>query len=101
MTRLSAAAVYSDVASLRLGRFTPVAPSAARVTRLSAVSPKASTKLRLLPTVVHDRTAQDVVATMLAIRDTLINREWNHVEPWAINLSQLDQRLMRLAGGKP
>jgi hypothetical protein len=71
-----------------------------RVTRLFAVSPKTSTKIRLLPTVVHDRTAQDVVSTMLAIRDTLINREWSNVESWAINLSQLDQRLMRLAGGK-
>jgi hypothetical protein len=71
-----------------------------RVNRLFGLTPAGCSQLRLLPTVVHDLDATDVASTMLAIRDTLIGRSWYNVEPWAIGLSALDSRLLRLAGGQ-
>ena len=70
-----------------------------RVSRMCGTSPATSRKIRLVPTVVHDNSAADVVSTMLAIRDTLVGREWHEIEPWAIGFSDLDSRLHRLARG--
>lgn len=71
-----------------------------RANQLLGVSPVACPRIRLLPTVVHDSVATDVVDTMLLVRESLTGKNWADVEPWAIGLSSLDDRLVRLARGK-
>lgn len=71
-----------------------------RASQLCGTSPAACPRIRLLPTVVHDTAAQDVVDTMLLVRETLSSKNWSDVEPWAIGLSSLDDRLIRLARGQ-
>jgi hypothetical protein len=75
------------------------------VDRLNAMlgnSPQTSTRLRLLPTLVHERNGTDPQAKMLAVRQTLLGRGWapNAVEAWSIALSDLNQRVVRLAIGR-
>lgn len=71
-----------------------------RANQLTGVSPVACPRIRLLPTVVHDSAATDVVDTMLLVRESLTGKNWADVEPWAVGLSSLDGRLVRLARGK-
>jgi hypothetical protein len=56
--------------------------------------------VRLLPTLVHEKNGTTPHPKMLAIRETLIGLGWTEVEAWAIALSDLDQRLVRIATGK-
>jgi hypothetical protein len=37
---------------------------------------------------------------MLLVRESLTGKSWADVEPWAVGLSSLDGRLVRLARGK-
>lgn len=71
-----------------------------RANQLCGTSPGACPRIRLLPTVVHDSQAEDVVETMLLVRETLSSKSWGGVEPWAVGLSALDDRLVRLARGQ-
>lgn len=71
-----------------------------RANQLIGASPVACPRIRLLPTVVHDSAATDVVDTMLLVRESLTGKNWADVEPWAVGLSSLDARLVRLARGK-
>lgn len=71
-----------------------------RANLLCGPCPAACPRIRLLPTVVHDLAAEDVVETMLLVRETLSSKNWNDVEPWAVGLSSLDDRLVRLARGQ-
>jgi hypothetical protein len=72
-----------------------------RVTYLAGKSPQTSPKVSLLPTLVHERTNASPVTKMLAVREMLIGRGWDSkgIELWAIGLSNLEDRLIRLALG--
>ena len=69
---------------------------------LAGDGPQTSLRLRLIPTLVHTAESSPV-EKMVAINTTLIGRGWgsSQVQPWAIGLSTLDDRLLRLAMGKP
>lgn len=73
-----------------------------RVSALAGGSPRTSSRIRLIPTLVHERAGTDPQTKMLAIRQTLIGRGWaaGSVEGWAIGLADLDDRLVRLATGR-
>ena len=73
-----------------------------RVSALAGGAPRTSAGIQLLPTLVHERTGTDPRPKMLAIRETLLARGWapERVEAWAIGLTDLDERLIRLATGR-
>jgi hypothetical protein len=71
-----------------------------RVFRLAGNTPQTSSRVRLLPTMVHEKVGTAPDQKMLAVRETLIGMGWSEVEAWAIGLSDLDQRLVRIATGK-
>ena len=73
-----------------------------RVTALGGPSPYQSRGVRLIPTLLHDA-AHDPVTKMSAVRQVLIGRGWTSsvVECWSAALSDLDDRLTRLARGQP
>lgn len=73
-----------------------------RVSGLAGNSPASSPKIRLVPTLVHDRNSSPPATKMVAIRETLVGQGWiaDAVMPWAIGLTQLDDRLHRLAMGQ-
>ncbi len=75
---------------------------AERVQRLSATTPKECTRVRLMPTGVHDLGAGSPVPKMVAIRSSIAAFGWSvkAIEPWAIGLTDLDNRLLRLARGQ-
>jgi len=74
-----------------------------RVLKLGATTPKECTRIKLLPTGVHELSAGNPVQKMLAIRTTIAGLGWSPaaIEPWSIGLSDLDSRLLRLARGMP
>lgn len=71
-----------------------------RANQLAGTEPANCRRIRLLPTAVHDLTANDAAETMLVVRETLTARGWQNVEAWAIGLSSLDNRIVRLAKGR-
>ena len=75
---------------------------ARRASALAGGSPRTSSQVRLLPTMVHERAGADPQTKMLAIRETLLSRGWaaGAVVGWAIGLTDLDDRLVRLATGR-
>ena len=72
-----------------------------RVTALGGPAPDRARGIQLIPTLLHDA-AHDSSAKMVAIRQALIGRGWatDAVGCWSIALSDLDQRLTRLARGQ-
>ena len=74
-----------------------------RVDNLAGNSPKTSPKITLVPTLVHERQGSEPQTKMVAIRSTLCSttKGWSSsaVESWAIGLSDLNSRLIRLAMG--
>ena len=73
-----------------------------RLTALGGPSPSDAHGIRLIPTLLHD-SAYSSCAKMMSVRRALIDRGWspNSVECWSISLSDLDNRLSRLAKGQP
>lgn len=73
-----------------------------RVTELAGTRPENSPKIQLLPTVFHERNGSDPRRKMIAIRSTLCSKGWPTaaVKAWAIGLSELGSRLVRLATGQ-
>ena len=73
-----------------------------RLTDLGGPSPGLSNGIRLVPTLVHDaaHTSKSTVK-MTAVRQILIGQGWSSdvVECWSVALSDLDDRLSRLARG--
>ncbi len=92
-TRL--AATKNKLDQLGLGELSP------RVTALGGPSPNLSQGIRLLPTLIHD-SAHPSDMRMTSVRQTLIGQGWSSyvVECWSIALSDLDDRLSRLARGQ-
>ena len=72
-----------------------------RLTALGGFSPNTAHGIRIYPTLLHD-SANDSSAKMVSVRQTLIGRGWfpSVVECWSISLSDLDNRLSRLARGQ-
>ena len=64
-------------------------------------SPSTSPKIRILPTLIHDLASQDPEQRMIVVRETICGGGWRSiaVKAWAIGLSDLDDRLDRLAMG--
>jgi hypothetical protein len=65
-------------------------------------SPQTSPKIRLRPTLVHELVGTTPHPKMTRIRNSLIGKGWTPqlIEAWAIGLTDLDDRLYRLATGK-
>jgi hypothetical protein len=72
-----------------------------RVLKLGATSPQACSKIRLVPTMVHERNGTQPFTKMVAIRQAIASKGWHPstIEAWAIALTDLDDRLTRLARG--
>lgn len=73
-----------------------------RVLALGADTPQSCTRVHLLPTAVHERNGANPVQKMLAIRTAITAFGWNAaaITPWAIGLTELQDRLLRLARGQ-
>ena len=78
------------------GEFAP------RITALVGPSPGSVHGIRLFPTLVHD-SASNSFANMTHVRQCLIGQGWppEVVQCWSISLSNLNDRLARLARGQP
>ncbi len=74
---------------------------AARVLVLGATTPQACSQVKLIPTMVHERVGTQPVAKMVAIRQAIASQGWSltSILAWAIALTDLDERLKRLARG--
>jgi hypothetical protein len=75
---------------------------ARRVSYLAGQCPRTSPKLQLRPTLIHEWAGARPREKMTAIRTTLLGKGWSPtaVEGWTIGLTDLDDRLMRLATGR-
>jgi hypothetical protein len=74
---------------------------ARRVSYLAGQCPRTSPKIQLRPTLVHEKVGTRPRDKMTAIRTTLLSKGWSAeaVEAWAIGLTDLDDRIVRLATG--
>jgi len=73
-----------------------------RVSKLGGQSPKTCGKIQIRPTVVHELKGTKPSPKMIAVRTTLVGKGWapESVEAWAVGISDLDSRLIRLATGQ-
>ena len=71
-----------------------------RITALGAPTPETAQRIRILPTLVHD-SAYDSSVKMVSVRQMLIGKGWSSgvIECWSVALSNLDDRLSRIARG--
>jgi hypothetical protein len=69
----------------------------------SGQSAKTATQFLLVPTLLHERTGTDPIKKMVAVRSAITGIGWqsNYIQPYAIGLTDLDDRLLRLANEKP
>ena len=72
-----------------------------RITALGGPSPNLARGIRIIPTLLHD-SAIVSSTKMTAIRQALIGRGWSSgvVECWTVALTNLDDRLSRIARGQ-
>jgi hypothetical protein len=73
-----------------------------RILRLAGKSPQTCTGIHLAPTLIHDLGCKaDPFQKMIAIRTALVGKGWSQkvVLTWAVALSDLASRLVRLATG--
>jgi hypothetical protein len=75
---------------------------AERVQYLGDKTPKECSRVRLIPTGVHKLGVGQPVQKMLAIRSAIAAFGWDPaaINPWAVRLSDLEDRLLRLARGQ-
>ena len=73
-----------------------------RLTALGGSKPDSVHGIRIFPTLVHD-SANNSFANMTHVRQCLIDQGWppDVVHCWSISLSNLNNRLTRLARGQP
>jgi len=91
-----------DVAnSFELERHRP--DYAKRARKLGGLTPQQSSQVRLMPTGVHDVAHGNPVQKLQAISSAIAALGWDRdaLRPWAISLSDLESRLLRLARGNP
>ncbi len=76
---------------------------ARRVQKLGARRPELCTNVRLVPTGLHEAGVGDPVKKMLAVRTAIAAFGWqpSAISPWTIGLTDLEDRLLRLARGEP
>lgn len=76
---------------------------ARRVQRLGGTSPNQCTRVRLVPTGIHKSGVGNPVQKMLAVKTAITGFGWQQsaISPWTIGLSDLEDRLLRLARGQP
>jgi hypothetical protein len=74
----------------------------ARVIELNGTTAQSCPRIRLIPTLVHERSGTQPVQKMIAIRQAIASKGWPSasIEAWAVALTDLDQRLIRLARGQ-
>ena len=72
-----------------------------RVSELGGPSPYLARGIRLIPTLLHDA-AHDSSTKMTVVRQVLIGQGWSSdvVECWSVAMTDLDNRLTRLARGQ-
>jgi hypothetical protein len=75
---------------------------AQRVQQLAAKTPQMCDRVRLIPTGIHDIEVGNPTPKMVAIRSAITAFGWDPtaISPWAIGLSDLEDRLLRLARGQ-
>jgi hypothetical protein len=73
-----------------------------RADRLAGKSPSECLGVQLVPTLVHDTTCSNVNDKLLAVRTSISGLGWrlDNIEPWSVQLSNLTDRLARLATGR-
>lgn len=74
-----------------------------RTRALGGISATTSPKIRLCPTLVHEKNGADPTTKLLAVRSTIIGAGgWNGsaVRCWSISLENLEQRFARLSWGE-
>jgi hypothetical protein len=76
---------------------------AKRAAQLASIRPEHATKIRLIPTIVHDKSSSSPVTKLTAIKSEIAGYGWlaASIDPCAIALSDLEDRLLRLARGQP
>ena len=74
-----------------------------RALALAATKPAECTKVRLIPTLVHERVGTQPAPKLVAVRTSIISQGWNgsSVDAWSIAFTDLEDRLTRLARGMP
>ena len=74
-----------------------------RVLALAGETPSECVRVQLVPTLVHERTGALPVPKLLAIRTAISSQGWTatNIHAWSIALSNLDDKLQRLARGQP
>lgn len=73
-----------------------------RIHALAGDSPNTSTRIRLVPTLVHERHKGKPIARLLAVREVVSTFGWdpNQIKPWSIAVDDLQDRLLRLSRGE-
>ena len=69
-----------------------------RLTSMGAPSPAQATRIRLMPTLVHESRSADPQARMLAVRQYLVASGWDAaaVSCWSVGLDDFNSRIARL-----
>jgi hypothetical protein len=72
-----------------------------RITNMGAPAAKLASKIRLVPTLLHD-SAADGTPRLLAVRTSIAGFGWreSNIGPWSIALSEIGDRLERIAHGR-
>jgi hypothetical protein len=73
-----------------------------RLIALAATEARLCTKVKLIPSLVHEKYGTDPVTKLLAVKTAISALGWNssQVQPWSIALENLIQRLTRMARGQ-
>lgn len=100
LTRTLQSRIQGFANSLEFERSMPQYVS--RILSLGAKTAKEASRVRLVPTGVHTLGTGNPTQKMLAIKSTIAGFGWNPsaISPWAVGLSDLEDRLLRLARGQ-
>jgi len=73
-----------------------------RLNALAGQAPDDSTRVRLLPTLVHEAAGKEPSLKLATVRTSLVNLGWSagQISEWSIALTDLDERLKRLSWGR-
>lgn len=79
------------------------APLSMRLAGIVGRSPQTSLRVRLVPTVIHEKKGAAPVSKLTAIRTTLMAEGWSpdQIEAWSIALTDLNDRVTRICCGQP
>ena len=76
---------------------------AERVLNISNDAPSKCARVRLVPTLVHEKNGTKPVTKLVEVRTAIAGKGWpaSSIEPWSISLTDLKDRLKRLTWGQP